>query len=97
MTTVLLVLAFTAYLATLGRLATPRHDRLPLRAWTLRDVAANVARGARSMHELDARRQQIFETQLDARTRSPRRSATPAATRFGTHPERGRAGAVGTD
>ncbi|MBA2508513.1 MAG: hypothetical protein H0V32_07415 [Nocardioidaceae bacterium] len=49
------------------------------------------------MHELDAPRRRIFETQLDALTRSTGRSPAPVATQFRTHPDRSRAGAAGTD
>lgn len=97
MTATLLIIGCSPRQATLGRLASPRHDRLPLRAWTVRDVVANVVRGARSMHELDAPRRRIFETQLDALTRSTRRPPAPPVTRFRTHPEHSQSGVVGTD
>ena len=38
MTTVLLFLTLTAFLAALGRSTTPTAERLPLRTWTWRDL-----------------------------------------------------------
>ncbi len=52
MTTVLFFLTLTAFLAALGRSATPAAERLPLRTWTWRDLLGNVLHGARRLSDL---------------------------------------------
>lgn len=52
MTTVLLFLTLTAFLAALGRSTTPTAERLPLRTWTWRDLLGNIFHGVRRLSEL---------------------------------------------
>ena len=52
MTTVLLFLTLTAFLAALGRSTTPTAERLPLRTWTWRDLLGNIFHGARRLSGL---------------------------------------------
>jgi len=50
-----LVVLMVAWLAALGRSATPRAERLPWRSWTVSDLAGNVWLGARRLAELQER------------------------------------------
>ncbi len=53
--TVMLVIAFLTFLAALGRGATPKSERLPVRAWGVADLIGNVVLGARRLAELHER------------------------------------------
>lgn len=47
MYTLLFVALLIAALAAIGRVVTPRRERLPVRTWSARDVWANAVHGAR--------------------------------------------------
>lgn len=53
--TICFVTITIVYLAALGRSASPPDERLPWRAWSAQDWAANVIRGARRSAELQKR------------------------------------------
>lgn len=39
------LIAVTAFYSIIGRLSSPEWDRIPVREWGLRDIAANALRG----------------------------------------------------
>lgn len=58
MVSLLFIVLLIAALAAIGRHVTPRRERLPLRQWSARDLAANTTRGVRvlltSSHRLES-------------------------------------------
>lgn len=52
--TILFVAVLVAFMAALGRAATPRHERIPWTSWTARDLGANVLLGIRRFAEFSA-------------------------------------------
>jgi len=55
LSTAYLLTAIVVFLASLGRSATPRHERLPWTTWTAKDLLANMIHGARRLAELQRR------------------------------------------
>lgn len=62
--TVIFCVLTVGFFAALGRSATPRAERRPWWRWTWRDWIANVARGGRSLHELNQRQRDLWDSNL---------------------------------
>lgn len=77
MTTLMFLLAITACLATLGRIATPRAERLPWRTWTCPDLVTNVARGVCIVAESNAAQRHLWDLYHHQLTHPPRRPDHP--------------------
>lgn len=68
--TALLILAgVTAWLATLGRQAMPKRERLPLSHWGTRELLSNVAIGYRQLVSVNRRMQRSADGARDGRRR----------------------------
>lgn len=61
----LFMLLAVAFLAALGRNGVPRAERIPVWSWGFRDLAANLALGARVMGSLSARHADLVDRARD--------------------------------
>lgn len=61
----LFVVLVVAFLAALGRNGVPRAERIPVWSWGFRDLAANLALGARVMGSLSARHADLVDRARD--------------------------------
>lgn len=80
MATLLFILTLTVFLAAVGRDAIPPAERLPVQAWTWRDLIANIARGARRPPELNQRQRRLWNLYLDEPQPHHRRTHLPRST-----------------